>query len=320
MIKIGVVGVGYLGKHHLRCLEETDFDVTGIYDIDQALLSDRAGEYDLRAFKDFDALLEECDAVDIVADTEAHYYLAKKAIEQGKHVFVEKPVTSTLEQAEDLEKLLSENKSLIFQVGHIERFNPAFLSLEDVVLKPQFIEVHRLANYNERGTDVSVVMDIMIHDLDVLLSIVDAEVEEVNAKGVSLFSTTADICNARIKFKNGCVANVTASRISLKTMRKLRLFQEDAYISMDFFKKESQVIRLNENSENLDMSIPVETANGTKYMSIKTNNIENHNALLLELQEFHHSIVKSKKPKVGIKAATKAIRLANRIEAAMTIE
>jgi len=320
MIKIGVVGLGYLGRHHLNCLEETDFDIAGIYDIDKTLLKERAQTFDLRAFPTFEAMLEEVDAVDIVTDTESHFQLAKLAIVHNKHVFVEKPVTATLDECYQLAALLKEKPDIKFQVGHIERFNPAFLSLKDVQLNPQFIEVHRLANYNERGTDVSVVMDIMIHDLDVLLSMVNSKVTDISAKGVSLFSTSADICNARIKFANGCVANVTASRISLKTMRKIRLFQEDAYISMDFFKKESQVIRLNENSESLDMSIPVETSNGTKYMSVKTNKPINHNALLMELQELHDAIVKDKRPKVGIVAATQAMELANKIEAAMTID
>ncbi len=236
-IKIGLFGLGHLGRIHLKCILESDMlELVGAYDPNPEAHELAKAKYEYEAFSSEQELIDACDIADIVVPTVYHFDLAAKALKSQKHIFVEKPLTQTVEEAKELLKLCRENNCKA-QVGHVERFNPAFLALQEMQFKPAFIEGHRLAFFNPRGTDVSVVYDLMIHDLDMILSLVDSEVERVDANGVCVVSKQADICNARILFKNGCVANLTASRISLKNMRKLRLFQEDAYISMDFLDK-----------------------------------------------------------------------------------
>lgn len=244
LLRLGLLGVGYLGRIHLKCaLNTAVWEVVGFYDPNDALASEIAAMSGIRRYTSYSALLRDVDAVDIVTPTPSHYALAAQAIRAGKHVFIEKPVTQTVRQGLALLRL-AQQRSVVVQVGHVERFNPAYLALKGMVVQPLFIESHRLAAFQPRGAEVAVILDLMIHDLDLVLQLVQSPVKRVSASGVAVLSHTLDIANARLEFANGCVANLTASRISLKQMRKMRLFQTDAYISLDFLEKKTQVIRL----------------------------------------------------------------------------
>src|SRR3989339_2265821 len=243
-IKVGVIGTGHLGKIHTKLFKEVaNCELIGIYDRDSECARKVASEFKVKSFDDPNRLLDEIDAVDIVATTSAHYDLVKLAFEKNKHVFVEKPITKKIWEAEELIKIADEKK-LVLQVGHIERFNPALISLEKYHLDPLFVQTDRLAQFNPRGTDVAVVLDLMIHDIDIILSLIKSDVKNVSASGVAVVSDQIDIANARIEFENGAVANVTASRISQKKMRKMRMFQRDAYLSLDFNSGTTEVYRL----------------------------------------------------------------------------
>ncbi|MFM7839364.1 MAG: Gfo/Idh/MocA family protein, partial [Chitinophagaceae bacterium] len=244
MLRIGIFGVGHLGKIHLNNWKEIpEIELTGFYDPDDAMALPIIDQYRLKRFTDPEQLIESCDAVDIVSPTPTHFNICTQAIRKGRHVFVEKPLAHTMDEARELVKLVKES-NVKLQVGHVERFNPAFLALAGTELHPLFIEVHRLAQFNPRGTEVSVILDLMIHDIDIILSIVKSDVKSISASGVAVMTDTPDIANARIEFNNGCVANLTSSRISLKKMRKMRLFQKDAYIGIDFLNKKTEVIKL----------------------------------------------------------------------------
>ena len=241
---MGVIGVGHLGSLHAKMLAEIpDVCFSGVYDIEKEKGTRIAVEFNAVMYADVDALIASCDAVTIATPTTTHSDVARKAITQGKHVFIEKPITQSIDEANALCCLAAE-RGVIIQVGHIERFNPAILALERYEIKPMFVESHRLAQFNPRGTDVAVVLDLMIHDIDIILSFVKSPVARVDANGVAVVSDSADIANARLQFENGCVANVTASRISQRKMRKMRLFQRNAYISIDFSEGQSEVFRL----------------------------------------------------------------------------
>ena len=312
-MKIGVLGCGHLGKIHLRCIRMIDdWELVGFYDPDAGLSQKVSKEFETNAFGSVEELLGAVDVIDIVTPTITHFELAKQAIAAGKHVFLEKPVTHTLEQAYELKELVRKHGVRV-QVGHVERFNPAVKSLDYSIFKPMFIEAHRLSNYNPRGTDVPVILDLMIHDLDLILHWVDSEVQSVQANGVSVVSRTPDICNARIEFENGCVANVTASRISLKQMRKLRLFQPDAYISLDFLEKQAQVVRLEEAPGDEDGAMVLDTDSGKKLLKIEMPEIEEGNAIRDELQSFYTSIVSDTKPTVSLSDGIRALKLAYQI-------
>ena len=242
MLKVGVFGAGHLGKFHLTNWKEIKrVELIGFYDPNDAIANDVVEKYQVQRFADAEKLMDACDVIDIVAPTNFHFELCEKAIRKGKHVFVEKPLANTMAEAKELIKLVKES-NIKLQVGHVERFNPAFLSLASTSLYPLFIEVHRLAQFNPRGTEVSVILDLMIHDIDIILSIVKSEVKNISASGVSVLTDTPDIANVRIEFNNGCVANLTSSRISMKRMRKMRLFQKDAYIGIDFLNKKTEII------------------------------------------------------------------------------
>jgi len=244
MLKAGVLGAGHLGKIHLKLINQSDkYELTGFYDPIKENAEKVEKEFGYKSFDSIQELIDAVDVVDIVTPTLSHFDCAKEAIEKGKHVFIEKPITKTVEEAEILIELLKKH-NVKGQVGHVERFNPAFTAVKDAIQNPMFIETHRLAEFNPRGTDVPVVLDLMIHDIDIILSVVKSKVKSVNASGVSILSDTPDIANARIEFENGCVANLTASRISLKNMRKTRFFQRDAYIAVDFFEKATEVVRM----------------------------------------------------------------------------
>jgi predicted dehydrogenase len=313
MLKIGVFGTGHLGKFHLNNWKEIkDIELVGFYDPDDNIAQEVSDKYQLARFLDPDRLMDACDAVDIVAPTNYHFNLCAKAVRKGKHVFVEKPLAHTMDEARQLLKLVKES-NIKFQVGHVERFNPAFMALKDVDLKPLFIEVHRLAQFNPRGTEVSVILDLMIHDIDILLSIVNSEVRNISASGVAVMTDTPDIANVRIEFDNGCVANLTSSRISMKKMRKMRIFQKDAYIGVDFFEKKTEIIRL-KTAKDLDaFTFDIETPKGKKTIAIANPTIQEANAIRLELEHFRDSIVNNKPTVVSELDGFRAMDVAHQI-------
>ncbi len=315
MLKVGVLGAGHLGKIHLRLLNESPkYDLIGFYDPDDINGQKVAAEFGYTYIENINELIDAVDVIDIVTPTLSHYDCAKKAMEKGKHVFIEKPITNTLEEAEELLQLEQKN-GVKGQVGHVERFNPAFLAVKDKIQSPMFIEAHRLAEFNPRGTDVPVVLDLMIHDIDAILSVVNSEVKQINASGVSVISNSPDIANARIEFENGCVANLTASRISLKNMRKSRFFQRDAYISVDFLEKKAEVVKMKDAPESPgDFDMILQNAEGVKKQIYFENpEIEANNAILDELETFADAITQNTTPVVTLKQGTQALRVALQI-------
>lgn len=318
MLKIGVLGAGHLGKIHIKCIQlaAEAFELPGFFDPDDEVAARVHENFGLRRFNSMEELINAVDVVDIVTPTVTHFSVALEAMRKGKHIFIEKPLTHTIEEAEKLLEI-SKTRGVKVQVGHVERFNPALLALGDMELKPMFIEAHRLALFNPRGTDVSVILDLMIHDLDIVLSLVKSEVKFISASGVAVISKTPDISTARIEFDNGCVANLTASRISLKQMRKLRLFQKDAYISLDFLDKQAQVVRLYDkggpNAPSGNDMMELETIEGTKLVHMEMPEIEPVNAIKMELEAFSKSIRENTRPKVSIEDGFKALKLAHRI-------
>jgi predicted dehydrogenase len=260
-------------------------EIVGFYDPDNGTAEAVAQQYGIKRYETDDALIEAVDAVDVVAPTNYHFQICEKAIRKGKHVFVEKPLANTIDEAQELVKLVTES-GIKLQVGHVERFNPAFLALKNVFLNPMFIEVHRLAQFNPRGTEVSVILDLMIHDIDIILSVVKSDVKSISASGVAVLTNTPDIANARIEFDNGCVANLTSSRISMKKMRKLRLFQKDAYIGVDFLNKKTEIIKLQEREEPNVFSFDIDTHEGKRRIAIANPLVPEVNAIKKELEAF----------------------------------
>lgn len=312
MLKVGVLGAGHLGKIHLRLLNESGkYELIGFYDPDAINGKAVSDEYGYSYFDNLNKLITAVDVVDIVTPTLSHFESAKKAMEQGKHVFIEKPITNTLEEAETLIALQKKMK-VKGQVGHVERFNPAFTAVKDSIKNPMFIEAHRLAEFNPRGTDVPVVLDLMIHDIDAILSVVASEVKSINASGVSVISSSPDIANARIAFENGCVANLTASRISLKNMRKSRFFQKDAYISVDFLDKKVEVVRMKDAPAlpgEFDMIL--QNAEGVKKQIYFENpGIHSNNAIKDELETFADAILQDTEPVVSLEQGARALKVA----------
>lgn len=297
MLKVGVFGVGHLGKFHLNNWKEIeDVKLVGFYDPNDITAKEVAEKYSLKRFNDPDKLIDACDAVDIIAPTNHHFYLCEKAIRKGRHVFVEKPLANTIDEGRLLVSIARE-ANIKMQVGHVERFNPAFLAIKDMRLNPMFIEVHRLAQFNPRGTEVSVILDLMIHDIDIILTVVNSDVKNIYASGVAVMTETPDIANVRIEFNNGCVANLTSSRISMKKMRKLRMFQKDSYIGIDFLEKKAEVIKIKQPGDSNTFSFDIDTPNGKKTLAIASPKITDGNAIKLELESFVSSI-KENKPTV----------------------
>ena len=313
MLKVGVVGCGHLGKIHIKLLSQSEnYKLIGIYDKDNEESIRVSNEFKCTSFESFDSLLDSVDVIDIVAPTPFHFNYAKQAINKNKHVFIEKPVCTTSKESEELIKL-GDLKNVKIQVGHVERFNPAFTKVESEISKPMFIESHRLAKFNPRGTDVSVVLDLMIHDIDIILKTVDSKVRDILSSGVSVISETPDIANARIEFENGCVANLTASRVSLKNMRKTRFFQTGKYISVDFLNKESEVVEIDSDNNAIPI-MTLELANGIKKNIVFNKpKIKENNAILDELNSFAESINKNKVPKVNITDGHNALDIALKI-------
>jgi predicted dehydrogenase len=316
MLNIGVLGVGHLGKIHLKLIKEIPgFNLIGIYDTNESLAAQVAAEYNTQYFKNIDDLIDKVDVVDIVTPTLAHYEGAVKCLKKSKHVFIEKPITNTLAEAKELISLANEANVKV-QIGHVERFNPAFLIAKPFLTKPLFIETHRLAQFNPRGTDVPVVLDLMIHDIDIILHVVKSSIKKISASGVAVVSDTHDIANARIEFDNGCVANLTASRISLKNMRKSRFFQKDAYIAVDFLKKTSEVVRLKEVDGPVDplaMVIDLGEGKGSKIIYFEKPTVQETNAIKMELEVFYESINKNTTPIVSIQDGYDALNVAGQI-------
>ena len=315
MLKVGVLGAGHLGKIHLKLLQQSpEYDLVGFYDPIQSNAQEVSKEFGYTNFDTIDALIDSVDVIDIVTPTLNHFECAEMAIIKGKHIFIEKPITKTLKEAEQLRDLV-QKMNVRGQVGHVERFNPAFLAVKDMIVNPMFIETHRLAEFNPRGTDVPVVLDLMIHDIDIILSVVNSEVKEIHASGVSVISDTPDIANARIEFENGCVANLTASRISMKNMRKSRFFQKDAYISVDFLEKKCEVVKMKDAPEQAeDFAMILQNAEGNKKQIYFENpEIVQNNAILDELESFADAIKNSKTPIVSLKQGTNALRVAQQI-------
>ena len=314
-LNAGLIGAGHLGKIHLRLLEASEhYNLIGFYDPNEDASRKLAEEKGYTYFETKEALIEVVDVVDIVSPTPFHHALALECIQKGKHVFIEKPITQTVEEAEEL-IAAAKKHAVKGQVGHVERFNPAFKAVKDNVGEPMFIESHRLAEFNPRGTDVPVILDLMIHDIDIILSVIDSPIKSISASGVAVVSETPDIANARIEFENGAVANLTASRISLKNMRKLRFFQKEAYISVDFFTKQVEVVKMKDAPKNPDeFALILENAEGIKkqiYFDPPT--IEESNAILEELDTFALAIKNDTEPIVTLEHATDALRVAQRI-------
>lgn len=313
MLKIGVFGVGHLGKFHLNNWKNIPgVELAGFYDPNDAIAAEVSAKYGLTRFNEPGALMDIIDAADIVAPTPFHFDLCQLALRKGKHVFVEKPMADTMDQAKEIVQLVKESK-VKFQVGHVERFNPAFLALKVSQLNPMFIEVHRLAQFNPRGTEVSVILDLMIHDIDIILHIVKSDVRNVFASGVAVMTETPDIANVRIEFNNGCVANLTSSRISMKKMRKMRLFQKDAYIGIDFLEKKTEIIKLKGEGDDDLFSFDIETQQGTKTLAIDNPPVKDVNAIEAELTSFRDAILLNQRPPVNEIDGFMAMELAHEI-------
>ncbi len=315
-LKIGLLGAGHLGKIHLKCIRQVAaFELVGFYDPNDEISQEVEKEYELRRFVSIEQLIDASDAIDIVTPTINHYECAETALKAGKHVFIEKPVVSTPEEAMKLISIADEAQVKV-QVGHVERFNPAFVAVQDHLDAPMFIETHRLAQFNPRGTDVPVVLDLMIHDLDIILSSVKARLRKVSASGVAVVSDTPDMANARLEFDNGCVANLTASRISMKNMRKSRFFQKNAYISVDFLNKEAEIVSMSDVDENTDpMAIVLELGEGktNKEIQFEKPEIKETNAIVEELRSFAQAIINDSQPPVTLYDGYQALLVAHQI-------
>ena len=291
MLKIGIFGVGHLGKFHISNWQTiANVSIVGFYDPNDTNAEEAIKKFGIKRFDDMSSLLDAVDAVDIITPTQFHFPVCEAALRKSKHVFVEKPLANNMDEAKQLIKLVGEAK-VKFQVGHVERFNPAFQALKNKELNPMFIEVHRLAQFNPRGTEVSVILDLMIHDIDIILHLVKSQVKNISASGVAVMTDTPDIANVRIEFYNGCVANLTSSRISMKKMRKIRLFQKDAYIGIDFLEKKTEIIKLKTEEDEDLFSFDIETPNGLKTIAVENPEVGEQNAIKAELTAFRDAVI-----------------------------
>jgi len=315
-VEIGVIGAGHLGRYHIECLKRIEgFALTGFYDVDPIRAEEISGKYEIRAFTTVDELMARVEALCIVTPTVSHFDIAIAAISAGKHLFIEKPLTGEPATSRHLADLI-EAKGLVGRVGHVERYNPAFIAAQEMGIdKPVFIEAHRLAPFNVRGMDVPVVMDLMIHDIDLVLSLVDADVDHIEANGVGVAGKSADICNARITFKNDTVANLTASRISLKQMRKLRLFQRDQYMAIDFLNHEVQVVKLFHAEPQDMLTMKLDLPDGARWIAADNPVVHKHNAIELELMEFCEAINHTSTKGVSFHQGARAVEVASQIMA-----
>ena len=316
MVRIGVLGAGHLGKIHLKLLKEIpDFELVGFYDPDETNAKYAAETFQIPRFNSIHKLIEVCDAVDIVTPTISHYDCARAALKKAKHIFIEKPLANTVNEAKYIMSLAHE-ANVKAQVGHVERFNPAFLAIKDLDIQPMFIESHRLSTFNPRGTDVSVVLDLRTHDIDIVLHLVHSNVKKVSASGVKVLSNQPDIANARLEFDNGCVANLTASRISMKKMRKMRLFQRDAYIAVDFGENMTEILTMSDANPDEDaFTIEINTGDASKKRVIKMDKpvITPVNAIKMELEQFAKAIINDTDTPVTIEDGYRALQVAHMI-------
>lgn len=315
MIKIGVIGAGHLGKIHIKCIKQVDsLELVGFYDTDKNNAKDVEKQFDVKCFPSIESLINECDAVDIVTPTVVHFELASQALRKSKHVFIEKPIVATPEEAKQLRKIAADANVKV-QVGHVERFNPAMIAASPYISDPKFIESHRLSMFQQRGADVPVVLDLMIHDIDIVLHLINAKIKNISASGVAVISPTPDIASARIEFENGCVANLTASRISINPMRKTRIFQQNSYISIDFLNKKTEIISLSEatSSEILQSGLPIDIDGNRRYLTFKRPITIDTNAIVEELQSFATSILNNNKPVVTLDDGNYALEVAYKI-------
>ena len=299
MLKIGIFGAGHLGKFHISNWQEIEhIEIVGFHDSNSETALEVEKKFGIKHFENTDELIDLIDAADIITPTQYHYSICENLLRKSKHVFVEKPMVNNMEEANEILKLVRESGSK-FQVGHVERFNPALLALKGRSLNPMFIEVHRLAQFNPRGTEVSVILDLMIHDIDIILHLVKSDIKNISASGVSVMTETPDIANVRIEFHNGCVANLTSSRISMKKMRKMRLFQKDSYIGIDFLEKKTEIIKLKSDEDQDLFSFDIETPNGVRTIAVENPEITNTNAIKSELTAFRDSILQDKPTQVS---------------------
>ncbi len=313
MLNVGVFGVGHLGKYHLNNWKEIKgVKLVGFFDPNNDIAKQVAEEYGLKRFLDEDKLFDACDIIDVVVPTDRHFEVCMRALRKGKHVFVEKPLAKTMEEAKALVDVVRE-ANVKMQVGHVERFNPAYLAIKNTPINPMFIEVHRLAQFNPRGTEVSVILDLMIHDIDIVLSMVKSGVKNIQASGVAVMTETPDIANVRIEFNNGCVANLTSSRISMKKMRKMRLFQKDAYIGIDFLEKKTEIIKLKQPNDTNVFSFDLDTPSGKKTISVANPEVQQASAIKLELESFVDAIVNNKQTTVSEIDGLLAMEVAHQI-------
>lgn len=317
-LKVGVLGAGHLGTIHLKILKELEeYNLIGFYDPDKVKSNKVEKELNVKSFDSIDDLLRQVDVLDIVTPTLSHFDCAVKGIKNSKHLFLEKPITNTVDQANELIELCDEANVKV-QVGHVERFNPAFIEAQKHLNNPMFVETHRLSIFNPRGTDVSVVLDLMIHDIDIVLSIIKSPVKKISASGVAVISDTPDIANARLEFANGATANLTASRISLKNMRKSRFFQKDAYITVDFLEKKSTIVKM-EKIKNTKEPYAMVIDLGKKgkrqiiFEEKELKNNKNYNAIKEELKSFAYAIQNDIPPKVSIYDGYNALTIAHQI-------
>ncbi|MCB0771982.1 MAG: Gfo/Idh/MocA family oxidoreductase [Flavobacteriales bacterium] len=320
-LRIGVLGAGHLGRIHVQQLRELpQFELVGVYDPHAEKSARLHEEFQVPVLGGIAELIAAVDAVDVVTPTLAHHACAMQALDAGKHVFIEKPIAHTLDEARQMVAREAET-GLKVQVGHVERFNPAFLAARAALRTPMFIETHRLAQFDPRGTDVSVVLDLMIHDLDIILHVVGAEVADVHASGVAVVSDTPDIANARIAFANGCVANLTASRISMKKMRKSRFFQKDAYIAVDMLKKETEIMRMRtvESADPFAVTLDLGPGKGLREIDFEKPEIPATNAIREELRAFGTAITEGRTPEVPATDGLAALALAHRVLEAMDV-
>ena len=311
MLKIGVLGAGHLGKIHINCIKQLSvYELIGFYDQDVNTAKKVSEDLQVKSFPSVEELIDSVDVVDIVTPTISHFECASLALKKGKHVFIEKPIVATVEEADRLVKLAEDAKVKV-QVGHVERFNPAYIAARPHINAPLFIEAHRLAIFNPRGTDVPVVLDLMVHDIDIVLDLIKSPVKNVSVSGVSIVSPTQDIANARIEFENGAVANLTASRISMKNMRKHRIFQKDAYVTIDFLEKKTDIVRINELGDTPDpLAMKIDLADGTsKQIAVEQPEVMPINSIMMELESFHNAIVNDTEPAVTMHDGVQALKV-----------
>ena len=315
--KVGVIGVGHLGKHHVQHFSNiTDVDLRGIYDINPEVSERISREHKTRSYSSLFELIERVDAVSIVTPTKDHKTIAKKCIEEGKHVFIEKPITQTVEEADELIEL-AKNKNIIIQVGHIERLNPALIPLKNYNINPKFVEVQRLAPYMIRGSDIPVVLDLMIHDIDIVLSLIPSPITHIESTGVSIMTQSVDIANARISFENGAIANLTSSRVAKDRVRKLKIFQQDLYITVDFLIGLTEIYKAmdaNQKDPDAIMTAPLELNGKNRQIFYEKPIIPKTDALKMELENFIKSIKGEEKPIVDGASGRNALKIAIEIQ------